>query len=112
MSALKVVAAALGVCLVLQAQTSTGEIDIAVQDSTGGAIFKAVITVTGSETGNLARTISTNDAGLAQAPLLLPGNYDIAVTAPGFEKLIRQHRSPERLSHGRRPQCQLPARPG
>ncbi|HKE23994.1 MAG TPA: TonB-dependent receptor [Bryobacteraceae bacterium] len=90
MSRLKLAALALSACLLLQAQTSTGEIDISVQDTTGAIIPKAAIAITGSQSGNVARTISTNDLGLAQAPLLPPGNYDIAVTAPGFEKLVRR----------------------
>src|SRR5205085_12143812 len=48
------------------------------------------IAITGSDTGNVARSISTNEAGLAQAPLLPPSTYDIAVTVPGFERLFRR----------------------
>ncbi|MEO7144733.1 MAG: carboxypeptidase regulatory-like domain-containing protein [Bryobacteraceae bacterium] len=73
----------------LPAQTSTGEIDITVQDSTGAVIPKATIAITGADTGNLARTLATNAVGLAQAPLLQPGAYNIAISATGFEKLLR-----------------------
>lgn len=31
-----------------------------------------------------------NDAGRAELPLLLPGSYDIALTAAGFEQLVRR----------------------
>jgi hypothetical protein len=82
--------AALVFGLLLPAQTSTGEIDIIVQDSSGAVIPKAGVTITGSDTGNLARTLATNDTGLAEAPLLKPGAYDIAVTVTGFEKLLRR----------------------
>ena len=81
--------AILAAALLLRSQTSTGQIDIIVRDSSGGVIPKAVITLMGSDTGNLARTISTNEAGLAEVPLLPPGSYDIAITAAGFEKLVR-----------------------
>src|SRR5262249_47017792 len=81
--------AILAAALLLRSQTSTGQIDIIVQDSSGGVIPKAVITLMGSDTGNLARTVSTNEAGLAEVPLLPPGSYDIAITAAGFEKLVR-----------------------
>ena len=76
-------------CASLAAQTSTGEIDISVHDPSGAVIPKAAITVTGATTGNLARTLTTNEAGLAVAPLLQPETYDVVVTAAGFEKLIR-----------------------
>ncbi len=81
---------ALGFAATLTAQTSTGEIDLTIQDPSGAIIPKAAVTITGSETGNLVRTLASNGSGLAQAPLLRPGVYDIAVSAPGFEKLIRQ----------------------
>jgi len=53
-------------------------------------IPKAAITLMGSDSGNLARTVSTNEAGLAEVPLLPPGSYDIAIMAAGFEKLVRR----------------------
>ena len=59
-------------------------------DPSGAIIPKATVTITGSDTGNLVRTLLSNGSGLAQAPLLRPDDYDIAVTAPGFEKLLRQ----------------------
>ncbi|MCL5743695.1 MAG: carboxypeptidase regulatory-like domain-containing protein [Acidobacteria bacterium] len=76
--------------LPLAAQTSTGEIDITVLDPTGAVIPNTKITVTGSETGNLVRTVTTNQVGLAAAPLLPPGTYNIGVTATGFEGLSRK----------------------
>jgi hypothetical protein len=90
MSPSKYIMAALAACVVLPAQTSTGEIDITVQDISGAVIPKAAIAITGSDTGNRARSIATNEVGLAEAPLLPPGSYDISVTAPGFEKLLRR----------------------
>src|ERR1700757_4924741 len=77
-------------CVPLVAQTSTGEIDITVQDPSGAVIPKASITITGSSTGNLVRTLTTNESGLAGAPLLQPESYDIVVTSDGFEKLARR----------------------
>jgi hypothetical protein len=72
-----------------QAQTSTGQIDVTVLDPTGAVIPNARITVTGSETGNVARTLNTNAEGIATAPLLKPDTYDITVAATGFNKLVR-----------------------
>ena len=90
MSSSKLAMAVLVACVLLPAQTSTGEIDITVHDSSGAVIPKAAVTITGSVTGNLARTIVTSEAGLAEAPLLQPETYDVVVTAAGFEKLARR----------------------
>jgi hypothetical protein len=60
--------AALAACLLLPAQTSTGEIDVTVQDASGAVIPKAAISIAGSDTGNLARSIATNGVGHAIAP--------------------------------------------
>lgn len=90
MSPFKFAVALTALCTLLLAQTSTGEIDIAVQDSSGAVIPKAAIAINGSDTGNLVRTIATNEVGIAEAPLLPPGNYDISITVTGFEKLIRR----------------------
>ncbi len=87
----KRIIAALAFAAVSPAQTSTGEIDLTVHDPSGAIIPKASVTIAGSDTGNLVRTLISNQSGLAQAPLLQPGNYDIAVSAPGFEKLLRQN---------------------
>ncbi|HJZ99138.1 MAG TPA: carboxypeptidase regulatory-like domain-containing protein, partial [Candidatus Solibacter sp.] len=86
----KLLWAVLLVCTSLAAQTSTGEIDVTVQDASGAVIPKAKITITGSATGNLVRTLITSEAGLAAAPLLQPESYDVVVTADGFEKLVRR----------------------
>lgn len=73
----------------LFAQTSTGEIDVTVHDTSGAVIPKATVTITGSQTGNRVRSLTSNEAGLAEAPLLRPGEYDLTATASGFEKLVR-----------------------
>lgn len=75
----------------LAAQTSTGEIDLTVHDPSGAIIPKASVTITGSDTGNVVRTLVSNGSGLAQAPLLRPDDYDVAISAAGFERLVRQH---------------------
>ncbi len=74
----------------LSAQTSTGELDLTIHDASGAVVTKAAVVLSGSDTKNIVRTLATSDLGLAQAPLLRPDDYDISVTAPGFEKLIRQ----------------------
>jgi hypothetical protein len=86
----KLVLSALALVAILQAQTSTGQIDVTVQDTSGAVVQGASITITGADTGNLARTLSTNDSGIAEAPLLQPGTYDVTVSVTGFERLLRR----------------------
>ena len=71
-------------------QTSTGEIAVSVTDASGAVVPNATVTVTGSATGNLARTVSTNESGLASVPLLQPEAYEVVVSAQGFEKLSQR----------------------
>lgn len=72
------------------AQTSTGQINITVMDSTGAVIPGATVTISGTDTGNVARVLKTNDVGEANAPLLRPLAYTVAVDAPGFRELLRK----------------------
>jgi hypothetical protein len=74
----------------LTAQTSTGEIDVVVEDPSGAVVPGARVTIAGSVTGNLVRTLTTSTSGMAEAPLLPPETYDVAITASGFEKLLRR----------------------
>jgi hypothetical protein len=73
-----------------RAQTSTGELSITVLDASGAVVPNATVTITGSETGNVLRTLSSNDRGLAEAPLIPPGNYDISVSLSGFKTTLRR----------------------
>jgi hypothetical protein len=68
------------------AQTSTGEISITAVDASSAVIPAATVTIKGSETGNVVRSLQTNDQGSAAAPLLPPGNYDVVVSAKGFKQ--------------------------
>jgi hypothetical protein len=68
------------------AQTSTGEISVTAVDPSSAVIPGATVTIKGSDTGNIVRTLETNDQGLATAPLLPPGNYDVVVSAKGFKQ--------------------------
>jgi Carboxypeptidase regulatory-like domain len=102
LSILSLLAACAALPRVAVAQTSTGELSITVLDPTGAVVPNATVTITGSETGNALRTMPSNDKGLADAPLIQPGNYDISVTASGFKTTVRR-RVPvnRRLSAGR-----------
>lgn len=80
------------VCLpgLLPAQTSTGEIDVTVLDPSEAFIPNADVRIVGAETGNVLRTLRTNETGVAIATLLPPETYDLTVTAQGFTALVRK----------------------
>ena len=68
------------------AQTSTGEISVTVEDPSSAVIPGATVVIRGSDTGNVVRTLQTNDQGAISVPLLPSGNYDVVVTATGFKQ--------------------------
>ena len=72
------------------AQTSTGQLSITVLDPSNAVIPNATIQLSGSDTGNILRTIQTNATGTAAIPLVPPGVYNISVTSGGFKKAVRQ----------------------
>ncbi|HEY3738376.1 MAG TPA: carboxypeptidase regulatory-like domain-containing protein [Bryobacteraceae bacterium] len=74
----------------LRAQSSTGEIDVVVKDSTDAVVADARVTIRGAETGAVVRTLETNTTGLAAAPLVNPGVYDITVEKEGFKTVVRK----------------------
>jgi hypothetical protein len=71
------------------AQTSTGAISITVSDAMGAVVPGATVSIKGAETGNTVRTLQTNAEGFATAPLLLPGAYNVTVSAAGFKQVTR-----------------------
>jgi hypothetical protein len=71
------------------AQTSTGQISITVLDASGAVVPAARIRLIGSDTGELVRTLATDEAGSTTAPLLRPGAYTVEVTKDGFKRLER-----------------------
>src|SRR5436309_12715314 len=72
------------------AQTSTGSITGLVADASGAAIAGARITVRNMATNATVNTASTA-TGNFTAPSLPPGDYEIAVTAPGFKRAAAAH---------------------
>jgi hypothetical protein len=70
-------------------QTSTGEISITVSDPANALVIGATVTIMGSNTGNMVRKLETSGQGLATAPLLPPGIYDVTVSANGFKQSSR-----------------------
>jgi Carboxypeptidase regulatory-like domain/TonB dependent receptor-like, beta-barrel len=59
-----------------------------VEDSSGGPIPDAQITITNTQTG-VKWTVSTNSAGLFAATNLTPGNYEVSASAHGFSKAVQ-----------------------
>ena len=81
------------VCLLLSAasayaQLDLGSIDGTVTDSSGGVIAGANVQVRNLDTDFVLKLV-TNSSGLYSAPLLRPGQYQITVEAPGFQRVVR-----------------------
>src|SRR5262249_42856651 len=83
----------LDVCLLLappvsfsQSQLGTGAMSGTVQDPNGAFIAGAAVTVTNLGTG-LVRTLTTNDAGQFNVPVLPAGEYKVRVELSGFATL-------------------------
>jgi hypothetical protein len=71
------------------AQTSSGSIAGTVYDPSGAVIPGAQIKLSGTETGELVRTLTTDDTGAFTAPLLRPSVYTVEASAQGFKTLKR-----------------------
>jgi hypothetical protein len=67
------------------AQTITGTIRGTVTDPNGAVVAAAEVTVTNIGTGVATRTVS-NDAGLYNVSFLPIGDYQVTLSAPGFER--------------------------
>jgi hypothetical protein len=65
-----------------------GEINGEVKDPSGAVTAGAVVNVTNADT-NVTRTTATNDVGIYTVPSLPPGRYQVKVTAPGFEPVVK-----------------------
>ncbi len=65
------------------AQVSGATVSGTVTDPSGSAVPKAQITIKDVATG-VTRVLVSDNAGFYSAPNLLPGSYEISVTAPGF----------------------------
>src|SRR6202158_1317134 len=71
------------------AQVSGATLTGTVKDSCGGIIQNAQIVITDVATG-VTRTVSPGGAGLYTAPNLLPGTYEVRVTATGFRTTVQK----------------------
>jgi outer membrane receptor protein involved in Fe transport len=71
------------------AQVAGATLTGTVKDSSGAFIPNAQVAITDVATG-VARTVSSGGAGLYTAPNLLPGTYEVRVTAPGFSTAVQK----------------------
>src|SRR5437763_11339130 len=69
------------------AQT-VGEITGEIKDPSGASIANVPVTATNVAT-NVSRPTVTNNAGVYSFPDLAPGTYQVKVSAPGFDTVIK-----------------------
>ena len=80
-----------GLFLSLPAHSQTlGRISGIVTDTSGGSIAEATVTVTDVARG-VARTVTTDNAGVYAAPNLILGTYAVHVVFQGFQTFDRQN---------------------
>src|ERR1700723_1134920 len=82
-----------GLCAAFVASPSFGQVGGAtlsgtVSDTSGAILPNAQISIKDISTG-LVRTVTADSDGLYTAPNLLPGKYEITVSAAGFATLVR-----------------------
>ena len=73
----------------VRAQLAGGAISGVVQDQSGAAVPDAQVSIGNVATGTI-RAVTSNSDGFYSAPNLLPGDYQLTVTAKGFETLVRK----------------------
>jgi hypothetical protein len=74
----------------LLAQGNFGRILGTVTDQTSAVLPGAQISIIDKDRG-LARSVTTDEAGLYNAPTLIPGTYTVRVELPGFKRLDREN---------------------
>ena len=82
-----------GLCLVnsrpLRAQVAGGTLSGSITDPSGAVVASAQVVIKNSATG-VARSVTTNADGFYSAANLLPGEYEVAVSATGFNTGIKK----------------------
>jgi Carboxypeptidase regulatory-like domain/TonB dependent receptor-like, beta-barrel len=74
-------------CHQASAQGVFGTITGTIFDSSGGVLPGAAVTVTNLRT-NVAKTLTTNEAGVYSAPNLIPGSYKVEASLAGFKTAV------------------------
>jgi hypothetical protein len=72
-----------------KAQVSGAMLSGLVTDEQGGPVANATISIKNAGTG-VAREVTSNTDGIYSAPNLLPGEYEVTVTATGFQTLTEK----------------------
>jgi hypothetical protein len=75
--------------LPLQSQVAGGSLSGTITDRSGASVPNADVMIQNSATG-ITRNVTTNTAGFYTAANLLPGNYDVTVSAVGFNTEIKK----------------------
>ena len=70
------------------AQGTNASITGIISDASGGVIPNATVTATNTATG-VARSVTTNEAGLYTISPLIPGSYEVKVTNSGFKTKVQ-----------------------
>src|SRR3984893_11815897 len=82
----------IGFCLLVsvpsRAQVAGGTLSGTITDASGALFPSAEVEIKNSATG-ITKTVTTSTEGFYTAPNLLPGNYEVAVSAPGFNTAIK-----------------------
>jgi hypothetical protein len=71
------------------AQVSGATLSGLITDPSGAGIPNAEVAIKNVETGGV-RTVPTNGDGFYSAPNLLPGKYEVTITARGFDKVVQK----------------------
>ena len=72
------------------AQTVGASLQGTVTDPSGAVIPQAKVEVRNSQTG-ISRTLATDDGGRFREPLLQPGDYELRVSASGFQSRLQKN---------------------
>src|ERR1700694_5190543 len=102
----------LGICLMvsvpLHAQVTGATISGTITDASGGVIAGAQVSVRNTATG-IIRDTTTDSAGFYTVPNLIPGPYEVKVTANGFTTAVQSNLT---LAVGAQQQLNIPMKVG
>src|SRR5260221_9756076 len=77
------------ISLPLRAQVAGGTLSGSITDPSGAVVANAQVVIKNSATG-VATTVTTNSDGFYSAANLLPGQYEVSVSATGFNTEIKK----------------------
>src|SRR5260370_33970025 len=71
------------------AQTVGASLQGTVYDPSGAVVPSAQVEIRNVDTGGI-RTLVTDEGGRWREPVLLPGDYELRITAAGFQTIVRR----------------------